>query len=123
MKPAFSLPLPVVNGRSANIGPKLWLRRTGTRRLESKVQVKPPAEEPIGKVVVSPRISPSSAAAAGNGQRAGRGGLRAEQDVAQRVPGARGLDGGGGLGASLSGGKCDDDERHYETREHGAPWC
>lgn len=42
---AFSRPLPVVAGRSANIGPKLRLRRTGMRRLESKIHVKPPAED------------------------------------------------------------------------------
>ena len=51
-----------MNGRSANIDPKLLLRRMGTLRLESKVHVNPPAEDPMGNVVVSPSNKPYSAA-------------------------------------------------------------
>src|SRR5205085_4269598 len=54
-------PLPVVNGRSANIGPKLLLRLTGTCSVSSNIQVKPPADVPVGNVVVSPSIQPYSA--------------------------------------------------------------
>ena len=50
----------MVNGRSANIGPKLRLRLIGTCSESSKVQVKPPADVPVGNVVVSPSNRPYS---------------------------------------------------------------
>lgn len=48
--PALARPLPIVSARSANAGPKLRLARLNVPSAGSKLCVKPPLDDPSGKV-------------------------------------------------------------------------